>query len=253
MTTQQSHDVSPQGPSASAPITLVYDADLYQKYDTGGPVDDVLKTRELAVVLHVLAGAVIETSLDIGAATGRYPSLLAARGVRAFGVDCEPAAIAFARGKIGQSGNPNFEVADARSLPFENARFDLITCMMGTAAHFNAEERHQVMREVYRCLAPGGTFVVSTWNSSCKGMEYLSIYSDEQKEELRRNSMTPGQACDMLAGCGLVVSSVHPIEVTPLDGETGIRFAQATDAAAFVNAQMFVVVARKSGAATIRG
>jgi SAM-dependent methyltransferase len=256
MTSQPSHSQPTPDAAASAPAILAYDTDLYQRYDTGGLIDDALKTRELAVVLRVLETRNgVATSLDIGAATGRYPSLLAARGIRAHGVDCEPAAVAFARQKVGPSGNPQFEVADARALPFPEGHFDLITCMMGTAAHFPMNELERVVCEVNRCLAPGGTFIVSSWNADCVTSQYLSIYSEEQKWELRRNSVSPAQACALVRRCGLAVESVYPIEAEPAAMPLGAEHSPTAicerdllsgDAGAFVNAQMFAVVARKA-------
>jgi hypothetical protein len=109
--------------------------------------------------------------------------------------------------------------------------------------------------EVNRCLAPGGTFIVSTWNADCVTSQYLSIYSEEQKWELRRNSLSPVQACDLVRRCGLAVESVYPIGAASLDLPLAVEHSPAPvcyregilgEVGAFADALMFALVACKA-------
>ncbi|WP_437923528.1 methyltransferase domain-containing protein [Sorangium sp. So ce291] len=195
---------------------LEYDVAAYMRYDRSVPEDEAKKSLELVHVLdNVGRYGPFKRSLDIGAATGRYPTILAGMGIEAFGLDVEPEAVEYARRKRGNARNPDYRVGDARSLPFDNAQFDLITCMMGTAAHFPAAELEIVLAEVRRCLRPGGVFILSTWDIECPHLSFLSIYSHAQMEEMRRNSPTRREIAGLVRNQGLAVEEVRPIGLMP--------------------------------------
>ncbi|WP_051709869.1 methyltransferase domain-containing protein [Andreprevotia chitinilytica] len=195
---------------------LDYNEAVYMRYDASVPEDEAKKSLELIHVLDCIKRyGPFQRSLDIGAATGRYPTLFTSLGIEAFGVDIEPEAVAFARKKCGTARFPDFRVGDARALPFEDESFNLITCMMGTAAHFPAGDMEKVFAEIHRCLRPGGAFIMSTWDVECPYLTYLSIYSHAQKEEMRRNSPTRQEVQTMAQKQGLSVEELRPIGLMP--------------------------------------
>lgn len=198
------------------PSKLDYDVATYMRYDRSVPEDEAKKSLELVHALECIGRyGPFQASLDIGSATGRYPTILANLGITAFGLDVEPEAVEYAKRKRGNASNPVFRVGDARSLPFEDQRFDLITCMMGTAAHFLAGDLETVLGEIRRCLRPGGIFILSTWDIECAHQTFLSIYSHAQMEEMRRNSPTRQELQALYRKQGLAVVDVRPIGLMP--------------------------------------
>jgi len=199
-----------------ADAKLDYDVAAYMRYDCSVPEDEAKKSLELVNMLDCIKHyGPFSKSLDIGAATGRYPTLLAQQGIQAFGVDLEPMAVEYARQKSNGALNPNFHQGDARALPFESTQFDLITCMMGTAAHFPREDFPTVMSEIHRCLVPGGFCVISTWDIECPHLTYLSIYSHEQKELMRQNAISRADVREIAAAQGFVVEEIRGVSLLP--------------------------------------
>ncbi|RBH59053.1 MULTISPECIES: methyltransferase domain-containing protein [Pseudomonas] len=199
-----------------ADAKLDYDVAAYMRYDCSVPEDEAKKSLELVNMLDCIKHyGPFGKSLDIGAATGRYPTLLAQQGIQAFGVDLEPMAVEYARQKSNGALNPNFHQGDARALPFESTQFDLITCMMGTAAHFPREDFPTVMSEIHRCLVPGGFCVISTWDIECPHLTYLSIYSHEQKELMRQNAISRADVSRIAAAQGFVVEEIRGVGLFP--------------------------------------
>jgi ubiquinone/menaquinone biosynthesis C-methylase UbiE len=97
--------------------------------------------------------------LDIGCGTGTL-AILAKRVVEGSGVvhgiDASPEMIARARRKAKRSGmDVVFEMAQAQSLPFPDARFDVVlsTVMLH---HLPRAARAQAVRDARRVLKPGG-------------------------------------------------------------------------------------------------
>ncbi|HWU87688.1 MAG TPA: methyltransferase domain-containing protein [Kofleriaceae bacterium] len=240
---------------------LDYDVVTYMRYDRSVPEDEAKKSLELVHALDCIGRyGPFRTSLDIGSATGRYPTILANLGVAAFGLDVEPEAVEYARRKRGDASNPEFRVGDARTLPFEDERFDLITCMMGTAAHFPPDDLERVLGEIRRCLRPRGISILSTWDIECVHQTFLSIYSHAQMEEMRRNSPTRRDIQAIYRRQGFVVEDVRPIGLMPesityeldLQRRGTHQLAQLVDLElAFramspeLHGQMYMVIARK--------
>ncbi|AZD29881.1 methyltransferase domain-containing protein [Pseudomonas chlororaphis] len=200
----------------AADARLDYDVAAYMRYDCSVPEDEAKKSLELVNMLDCLKHyGPFRKSLDIGAATGRYPTLLAQQGIQAFGVDLEPMAVEYARQKTSGALNPHFHQGDARALPFESTQFDLITCMMGTAAHFPRQDFPTVMSEIHRCLVPGGYCVISTWDIECPHLTYLSIYSHEQKELMRQNAVSRADVSEIATAQGFVVEEIRALGLFP--------------------------------------
>ncbi|WP_122760726.1 methyltransferase domain-containing protein [Pseudomonas viridiflava] len=200
----------------TADARLGYDVAAYMRYDCSVPEDEAKKSLELVNMLDCIKHyGPFSKSLDIGAATGRYPTLLAQQGIQAFGVDLEPMAVEFARKKSNGALNPQFHQGDARDLPFESTQFDLVTCMMGTAAHFPRQDVPTVMSEIHRCLVPGGFCVISTWDIECPHLTYLSIYSHEQKELMRQNAISRADVSEIAIAQGFVVEEIRGVGLLP--------------------------------------
>ncbi len=110
------------------------------------------------ILALVLAGKGPLDALDVGCGTGFLALELAVRGHRVTGVDFAPAMIGAARDKAAAQGLAiRFEEADAESLPFPAARFDLVVSrhLLWTLPHPEA-----AIDEWIRVLRPGGRLAV---------------------------------------------------------------------------------------------
>jgi SAM-dependent methyltransferase len=91
-----------------------------------------------------------EVCLDVACGTGRFGPVLADAGYRAVGFDISADQLRFARRRLAAVR------ADIRSLPVPEASVRLAT---GMFFHTDVEDFAGVVREVARCLRPGGRFV----------------------------------------------------------------------------------------------
>ena len=104
-----------------------------------------------------------ERVLDVACGTGIIARLAAARvgptgAVTA--IDLAPDMIAVARATSAPASPPiDWRVGDARSLPFPDEHFDVVTCQMGLMF---MEDRTAALSEMRRVLVDGGRLVVNT-------------------------------------------------------------------------------------------
>lgn len=97
--------------------------------------------------------------LDAGCGTGYGAEMLRRAGAaEVVGVDIAEPVLAFAR---RETDGVEFEVADLRSLPFGDGRFDLVACF---EALEHVDDPDAVLDELARVLAPGGLLVISSPN-----------------------------------------------------------------------------------------
>lgn len=208
------------GIRAATRTRLGYDTLSYMKYDFLLPEDELKKEMERLnafALIHGIAG--IERSLDIGAATGRWPRTFAARGIEAHGIDIARDAIAYTNGKLTPAeraaGNPTLQVADALAMPFADNSFCLATCMMGTFAHIGKTNHVRYFAEARRVLRNGGHLLISTWDIECRHQSYLSMYSLSEKRMIDDNSLTSAQLRAAAETAGLTPVRQVPVCLVP--------------------------------------
>jgi SAM-dependent methyltransferase len=100
-------------------------------------------------------------ALDVGCGTGLNAFRLAERGFHVQGIDHSPAMLASAERKLREGGfadSVELQTGDARSLPFEDERFDLVTCI-GVLHHLPSIRPAVV--EAHRVLRPSGVLCVA--------------------------------------------------------------------------------------------
>ena len=104
-----------------------------------------------------------EAVLDVGCGTGSLAILAARRvGTRGsvVGVDPSPEMVARATGKARRAGvDATFRTGIAQALPFEDARFDVVTCTL-VLHQLPAEALHGAFAEFRRVLKPGGRLLL---------------------------------------------------------------------------------------------
>jgi demethylmenaquinone methyltransferase / 2-methoxy-6-polyprenyl-1,4-benzoquinol methylase len=93
-----------------------------------------------------------DRALDLACGTGDLAWLAADRGASVTALDLAPAMIRLARLKP-RAGQVAWIAGDMGDLPFESARFDVVTTGYGLR---NVPELQRALREIHRVLAPGG-------------------------------------------------------------------------------------------------
>ena len=98
--------------------------------------------------------------LEVAAGTGRVTRKLAARGHEVVATDLNGPMLEEARRHT--QGNVTWQVADAQALPFPDASFDAVVCAFGLMF---VPDKALAIREFRRVVRPGGTVVLSVWDS----------------------------------------------------------------------------------------
>ena len=99
--------------------------------------------------------------LDVACGTGNVALSAARRFCDAVGVDFVPALIERARERAAAERLPaTFEVGDAESLPFEDARFDVVLSIFGSMF---APDQEKAAAELVRVCRPGGRIGLASW------------------------------------------------------------------------------------------
>ena len=101
--------------------------------------------------------------LDVACGSGELTLLAARDGARATGVDIATYLVQKARARAKALGlNARFEEADAESLPFPDASFDIVVSLIG--AMFAARPE-AVASELLRVCCPGGIIAMANWTA----------------------------------------------------------------------------------------
>lgn len=153
-------------PEIAIPPDLARDdmPDLLRHWYLGPRARRHMMMRRFAEVDRHLDPAVGRRVLDVGSAWGFNVMALNRLGYDAVGVDLVPDPFVVGK-RIAEYNHIPFDVAgaDARALPFDDARFDHVT-LVETFEHIFAEDRPRAMAECFRVTKPGGRIVLSTPN-----------------------------------------------------------------------------------------
>lgn len=126
--------------------------------------------------------------MDVGTATGRYLIACYRLGYDAYGIDISSEAVTRTRDnlKVASLDIERVKEMDASHLEFSDGSFVLVTCMMGTFAHFY--DPVSSLTEIYRVLAPGGRLLLSNWQPKATLTEFLEVNSQEHNQFLTARS-----------------------------------------------------------------
>jgi SAM-dependent methyltransferase len=101
--------------------------------------------------------------LDVACGAGRLALIASRHGADATGIDIVESLIARAGERARVEGlGARFWVADAESLPFEDARFDVVTSLVGVMF---AADPDAVASELMRVCRPGGMIAMANWTA----------------------------------------------------------------------------------------
>jgi len=93
--------------------------------------------------------------------------------------------------------------------------FNVITCMMGTFNHFELNSHLSVALRMYEALAVNGLCAISMWNPDCEHLDFLTMYSDSDKQSLRNNLVKTSEASKLLSEAGFIDVRVVPYCLLP--------------------------------------
>lgn len=132
-------------------IWMAGDYDRFSRYMEGG-------AREFYERLPVAPGCRL---LDVGCGSGQVALMAAKDGLEVTGVDIARNWVERAQARAQAEGlRARFEEADAETLPFEDASFDVVVSLIG--AMF-APRPDLVAKELLRVCVPGGTIAMANW------------------------------------------------------------------------------------------
>lgn len=113
-----------------------------------------------------LATRPFSSVVDIGCGTGSLLTMLCQRfpDAEIVGIDADEAALRVAQKKLSAKGyDASLRMADGRDLPFPDGSVEAFTSSL-FFHHLEDDSKVEVLREVRRCLSPGGTLVVADWD-----------------------------------------------------------------------------------------
>ncbi|WP_196892365.1 bifunctional demethylmenaquinone methyltransferase/2-methoxy-6-polyprenyl-1,4-benzoquinol methylase UbiE [Aureivirga marina] len=120
-------------------------------------------------VLKIVASKKPKTILDIATGTGDVAILLSqAKPEKIVGLDLSAGMLEVGKKKIKERNLDSLiEMiqGDSENLPFEDNSFDVITVSFGVR---NFENLNKGIKEIYRVLKPGGTFIVLEFSQPTK-------------------------------------------------------------------------------------
>ena len=155
------HPPPPVGPMTNNSTSFV--GDIPDHYDRGlGPVVFVDYADDMARRVAARGGGrVLEMAAGTGIVSQQLRSLLPA-STHLTVTDLNPPMLEVARTKLKSAANVELRPADAMALPFPDAAFDAVACQFGVMFF---PDKPKSYREVFRVLAPSGSYVFSVWDA----------------------------------------------------------------------------------------
>ncbi|MBI3357956.1 MAG: class I SAM-dependent methyltransferase [Nitrospirae bacterium] len=127
------------------------DYDRFSRYMEGS-------AREFYERLNIAPGCQL---LDVACGSGQLALMAAKDGIEVTGVDIAVNLVERAQTRARAEGlKARFEEADAESLPFDDASFDVVVSLLG--AMFTPRPQ-LVAQELFRVCVPGGTIAMANW------------------------------------------------------------------------------------------
>ncbi|GAB4352797.1 MAG: hypothetical protein Kow0073_08630 [Immundisolibacter sp.] len=186
-------------------VKRFYDTEYYRK----GQKESRLPwhMRVIADRLGALEGCHV---LDVACGNGEWLAELASRGARVAGMDISTRALEVCAARLPQAELKN---GVAEALPFDNARFDLVTCL-GSLEHFL--DQPKALEEMRRVAKPDTRFLILVPNAGFLTRR-LGLYSGTGQAAIRETVHSIAEWRALLADAGLAVSAIwrdlHPLSL----------------------------------------
>jgi len=150
---------------------------------------DVMRRQALAEVLRRKPRGPVRL-LDVGTGTARFlrQARVSLPGSELHGVDLSPWYVGHARRELargsdeaGAAALPRVDVANAESLPFPDASFDVVTSIF-VLHELPRRVRRAVLREMQRVLVPGGLLVLEDAAQPSEASDLLQLLAQFSKD-----------------------------------------------------------------------
>jgi ubiquinone/menaquinone biosynthesis C-methylase UbiE len=115
--------------------------------------------RTIELLSLPIGAQVLDVCCGAGASAFPAAELVGPEG-KVIGVDISQKLLELARSKATGLGNIDFELGDLLSLGFSSESFDAVVCVFGI---FFVPDMEMAVRELWRCVRPGGQLAVTTW------------------------------------------------------------------------------------------
>ena len=131
------------------------------------------------VLLEKLSHIPFQSALDLGCGTGEMLKLILQEDTHKelCGIGLSEKMLAVAKSKLPEQ--VKLILGDSESLPFSDNAFDVVYCN-DSFHHYPAPQN--VLREVYRVLKPGGTFLMGDCWQPLVGRAIMNFYMRHSKE-----------------------------------------------------------------------
>ena len=146
------------------------------------------------IFLQLLDAEPGQQLLDVACGPGLLLKASRLRGVLPSGVDISEVAVGMARDLVPEA---DVRVANAEALPFEDHRFDLLTCIGSLERML---DRDKALAEMRRVLKPGGRACLMLRNAEAPGWKIWRRF-------LRRQNYAGHQDASNLAGWSKLLES----------------------------------------------
>lgn len=153
--------------------------------------------RKVASRLQIAPG---NSALDIACGTGAWLQELQDHGATVSGIDISERAVASAKARL-----PDADIRQgvAEDLPFDDGKFDLITCM-GSLEHFL--DQPGALHEMRRVAKPSAHYLLLVPNAGFPPRR-LGLYSGTQQVSIKETVRSIDEWSDMFTSAGLCVKS----------------------------------------------
>ncbi len=144
--------------------------------------------------------------LDIGCGAGGIDCLLVTDygAAKITGIDVEASVLAAAHTRIheaGMSDRVELMQVEPGPLPFADAMFDVV---FSKDSIVHIPDKHELAKDVFRVLKPGGVFVASDWLMSHDGEPSPDMQAYLKSEDLGFGMASPAAYADALEQAGFV-------------------------------------------------
>jgi ubiquinone/menaquinone biosynthesis C-methylase UbiE len=149
----------PDNPQARAAFAYNAAADFYD----ASPLSfwDYFGRRTIEMASLPMGSRVLDVCCGAGGSALPAAELVGSKG-KVIGVDVAQALLELARRRAAQRNltNIEFELGDMLALRFPGESFDAVVCVFGI---FFVPDMEMAVRELWRCVRPGGQLAVTTW------------------------------------------------------------------------------------------
>lgn len=175
----------------------IYDTDSFERW-LENPPWKIRKYLEKETAYLIENTPDDSTILDVGCGFGRHIKILGPKAKRIVGIDYNANIIQRVRQELKDLKKVELFVENAKQMPFENNRFDVVICMLNTFGD-SAEFKIPILKEMKRVCKPRGKIIITVW----------SEHSLEERVEAYKRA---GWEIEKIEGENITIENSHTSE-----------------------------------------